>query len=140
MQPGTYILVLKLEHPLRLRIGALGKFEFPAGYYLYIGSALNGLERRLERHLRREKRLHWHIDYLREHAEVIEIWYSVSAQRLECRWAAVARTLPGARLPVPRFGASDCGCPAHLVYFPTLPDRERFQTQIAHRLRIIRLR
>jgi len=133
MRPGTYILVLKLEHPLRLRIGALGEFAFPAGYYLYVGSALNGLERRLERHLRREKRTHWHIDYLLRHAEVVEIWYTISDQRLECHWAAVARALPGASLPAPGFGASDCGCPAHLVYLPTPPDRERFQARIGFR-------
>lgn len=134
MRPGTYILVLELEHPLRLRVGALGEFEFPAGYYLYVGSALNGLEKRLERHLRREKRLHWHIDHLRRHAEVVEVWYTVSEQRLECRWADIVRRLPGARLPAPRFGASDCGCPAHLVYVPVHPDRESFQDQIDHPL------
>ena len=33
--------------------------------------------------------------------------------------------LPGARLLVPRFGASDCRCPGHLVYLPRRPlDRE----------------
>ena len=138
LRPGTYILVLKTERPLRLQIGALGAFEFPAGYYLYVGSALNGLERRLERHLRREKRTHWHIDYLRRHAEVVEVWYTVSEQRLECRWAAVAQALPGARLPVPGFGASDCGCPAHLVYFPTRPDRASFQGRIDHPLLTLR--
>ena len=49
---GSYVLVLKLEEDKRLTIGRLGTFEFPAGLYLYCGSALNGLEARVRRHLR----------------------------------------------------------------------------------------
>jgi hypothetical protein len=29
--------------------------------------------------------------------------------------------LPGMTIPVPRFGSSDCRCPAHLVYFGERP-------------------
>jgi Uri superfamily endonuclease len=137
MQPGTYILVLKVEQPLRLKIGALGTFAFPAGYYLYVGSALNGLAGRLRRHLRREKPPRWHVDYLRRHADLAEIWYTISDERLECRWAAAARALPGANLPAPRFGASDCACPAHLVHLPAAPNLEAFQAQVTHQVRVL---
>ncbi len=136
MQPGTYVLVLKVERSLRLRVGALGTFAFPAGYYLYVGSALNGLTGRLRRHLRREKPPRWHIDYLRRHADLIEIWYTVSDVRLECRWAAAARALPGASLPAPHFGASDCACRAHLVYLPVAPDLEAFQARVTHQVQV----
>ncbi|MHC4606159.1 MAG: GIY-YIG nuclease family protein [Planctomycetota bacterium] len=118
MKPGTYALVLKTDRPLRLKVGALGRFLFPAGYYVYVGSALNGLEGRLRRHARRRKPCRWHIDYLRRRAEIVEVWTVVSRKRLECRWARAALATPGASVPVPRFGASDCRCPAHLVHLP----------------------
>lgn len=138
MHSGTYILVLKTDRPLRLTIGALGTFEFPAGHYLYVGSALNGLEGRLRRHIQRNKPPHWHIDHLRRHADLVEIWYTPSDERLECRWAEAARTLPDASLPVPRFGASDCTCPAHLVFLPATPDLKAFQARVTARLLAIR--
>jgi Uri superfamily endonuclease len=130
--PGTYVLVLHAPRRRRLQIGALGRFVFPAGYYLYIGSALNGLPARLRRHLRKRKTCHWHIDYLRGCAEVVEIWYTVSSRRLECRWARAARALEGARVPVAGFGSSDCSCPAHLVYTRHAPNLESFRVNVFH--------
>ena len=60
--PGTYMLVLRLPKRRRLAVGRLGDFEFPAGYYLYAGSAQGGLRGRVLRHLRADKKRHWHID------------------------------------------------------------------------------
>ena len=70
---GTYALVLHLECTEEITVGKLGMFTFPAGYYLYVGSALGpgGLEARLARHRRRGKKLRWHIDYLLEHAQLV---------------------------------------------------------------------
>jgi len=61
---GLYHLILHLKRPERLRVGRLGLQEFPAGYYLYTGSARRGLASRLQRHLCKEKTSHWHIDRL----------------------------------------------------------------------------
>src|SRR5512134_2327284 len=64
---GTYIsyqLLLRLNQDSLLRIGCLGAFDFPAGRYVYTGSARRDLEARIARHLSPAKRLHWHIDYL----------------------------------------------------------------------------
>lgn len=118
--PGTYALVLALDRPRRIVIGRLGVFDFPAGWYVYAGSALGpgGLAARVARHLRREKRLHWHIDYLLRHARVVEVWIRAGPERCECAWARAAAALPGATIAVPRFGASDCRCAGHLVYCP----------------------
>ncbi len=58
----SYQLLIRIGRPIRLRIGALGVQEFPAGHYLYTGSARRNLEARIHRHLRREKKLRWHID------------------------------------------------------------------------------
>jgi Uri superfamily endonuclease len=113
---GTYALILFLSRAQTIRIGKLGAFKFPRGYYLYIGSALNGLAARLARHLRSDKRRFWHIDYFLQHAHIKEVWAHSGKERLECLWARAALTLPRARVVAPRFGASDCDCPAHLIY------------------------
>ena len=113
--------MLTLEGECTIAVGRLGDFVFPRGYYLYIGSALVGLSQRIGRHLRRDKRLRWHIDYLLREAEVAEVWYLVGGERSECAWCRAAMDMPGARLPVRGFGASDCRCPSHLVYFPAPP-------------------
>jgi sugar fermentation stimulation protein A len=118
---GTYALVIYLPRAKTIRVGALGAFKFSRGYYVYIGSALNGLSARVARHLRlRDKKRFWHIDYLLEHAHVIDVWTRESAARLECKWARAALALPNARIVAPRFGASDCRCATHLVYLCTL--------------------
>ena len=111
-EPGTYALLLKLNNRERITVGKLGAFDFPAGYYLYMGSALGpgGLRARL-----------------------IEVWSIASEERLECKWGEVARRLSGAQVPVWGFGSSDCRCPAHLIYFRARPDREQFE-QALHKL------
>ena len=125
-EKGTYVLVMRLPGRSSLAIGGLGICEFNAGYYLYVGSALGpgGLRARLLRHARRDKRRHWHIDYLLDAAELLEIWISVSDERRECHLAHASAALPGGSVPVSRFGASDCRCQAHLVAFQQRPDLE----------------
>jgi len=49
-----------------------GQIPFPAGWYVYTGSARNGLAQRVGRHLRHNKRKHWHIDYLLAVADRVE--------------------------------------------------------------------
>ena len=114
---GTYALVIFLPRATSIRVGALGTYDFPRGYYLYIGSALNGLTARLARHLRHDKKMRWHIDYFLEHARVKELWTHQGAERFECAWAHAALELPKTKVIAPRFGASDCACAAHLIYF-----------------------
>ncbi len=123
--PGTYVLVLHLDRAARIEVGKLGTLSFAAGYYCYVGSARGpgGLRARLARHLRRPKRLHWHVDYLLRETSVEEIWTAPSSDRLECSWARDLLTLPGAQVSVRGFGSSDCSCQSHLVYVArsTLP-------------------
>jgi len=128
---GTYVLALRLNAPQTICVGRLGEVAFPAGWYLYAGSAHGpgGLPARLARHSRRighNKRAHWHIEHLRQTALWVGAWGCTSGERLECTWAARLRDLPGAQIVVGRFGASDCRCPAHLVYVPALPGDDWF--------------
>jgi len=125
---GTYVLIVRLPRLTTIGVGRLGRFQFPAGWYAYAGSALGpgGLAARISRHLRSPKTLHWHVDYLRAHARPVEIWYAVGTRKRECAWAQALSGLPGASIPVPRFGASDCHCPAHLTCFAAPPDPAAF--------------
>jgi Uri superfamily endonuclease len=124
--PGIYRLIVMLGRCHRLTVGKLGTFVFDKGVYLYTGSALGGLDVRVGRHLRQAKRLRWHIDYLLTVAPVVEVQALVTTDHVECEWARHALNYPTAVVPVLGFGATDCGCPAHLLFFgdtkPELPD------------------
>lgn len=126
---GTYLLLIWLGKPTKLTVGRAGTFTFQAGWYAYAGSALGpgGLQARLARHARTEKRIHWHIDYLLEHACLVQSWQAVCPDRLECRWSAALDHIPKAQIVPRRFGASDCRCPGHLIYWPSRPEDLRIE-------------
>jgi len=107
-----------------VRIGALGTVVFPAGYYLYVGSALGpgGLAARLARHWQTAKKPHWHIDYLREVCLLVCAWARVGQTPRECDWALAVADMSGATIPAQRFGASDCSCQSHLFRLPRRAD------------------
>lgn len=113
---GTYILVMDLSKKAIIQPGALPPAEYPPGIYLYVGRARRGLSSRLARHFRQRKKIFWHIDYLLQRASLIDVWVSKDTD-LECR---TARRIPSLvkhiALVQKRFGASDCGCSAHLFY------------------------
>jgi Uri superfamily endonuclease len=114
---GTYCLCISLRRELELRIGALGLIGFDPGKYVYVGSALNGLEARVRRHIKTSNgdymATHWHIDYLlREpEAEVFGVYVLLSGRREECR---IAEEVGRRGIPVRGFGCSDCRCESHL--------------------------
>jgi len=126
-EPGTYALLIDVFAPLELTVGMLGLVRLPAGSYAYAGSAHGpgGLRGRLSRHVRTDRRRHWHIDYLTEIAPISYVYPKTDARRLECRWAQRILDLNGATAPAPGFGSSDCrnACLAHLI---RLPDGFRF--------------
>lgn len=116
---GCYQLLLHLEHDLELTVGRLGTFPFAAGYYVYTGSARRGLSHRLRRHARRDKPLHWHIDYLTAVADVVDvitIGLDPTRPEQECELHRALASLDGATEPVRGFGSSDCRCYSHLVW------------------------
>jgi Uri superfamily endonuclease len=110
---GTYNLLIKVPKNIEVRTGKLGKINFNRGFYAYVGSALNGLEKRIERHLRKEKKLRWHIDYLLENAEIAEVIYAETDSRTECN---IAGKLNENLESVKKFGCSDCKCKSHLFH------------------------
>ncbi|MFO8081040.1 MAG: GIY-YIG nuclease family protein [Armatimonadota bacterium] len=108
---GSYVLVISLDRERAIEVGALGEIDFPAGAYAYVGSAMGGLDARIARHLRDDRRLHWHVDYLLQHAEVVDVLRVESEERMEC---AIAAALADRLACVAGFGASDCTCESHL--------------------------
>ena len=109
---GSYLVLLKVHERKTISIGKLGPISFEAGHYIYIGSAMKGLSKRIERHRRLRKRLFWHIDYLRGVAEFHVALPVRSSDNLECEIAKKIRAF--AEWEVPGFGASDCACSSHL--------------------------
>jgi Uri superfamily endonuclease len=114
---GTYCLCINVEDDIKIRVGALGEIIFQKGYYIYVGSALNSLLPRLDRHLKHSRGehdvTHWHIDYLlREPPVSMEsIYMNDNGEKLECIMTAKVAEHGE---PVPRFGCSDCRCVSHL--------------------------
>lgn len=116
---GVYLLLIYLEKPELIRIGKLGEIDFPSGYYVYVGKAMDGLFSRIARHKRKIKKLHWHIDYLLTKAKVIKDIPILSDSDIEC---VVAESLNKiCDNPIPNFGCSDCQCSSHLFYFSENP-------------------
>ncbi len=113
---GIYKLVINLSRDKEIKIGKLGTFVFPKGFYVYTGSAQNGFEKRINRHLSSNKKFHWHIDYLLTHAKVIKVLRYVGSKD-ECKLNSVTGQSAGAAQIVKKFGSSDCNCVKHLYYF-----------------------
>ena len=114
--PGVYILVLRLHGFFRGTVGRLGLAEFEPGFYMYVGSALGpgGLAARVSRHLRRGKRLRWHIDYLTSdpRVSVEAVVYAYTGRRLEGTLSSgLAAVLEPA---LEGFGSSDTRNSTHL--------------------------
>ena len=94
-------------------MGSLGNIEFKSGYYAYVGSALGGLKQRLKRHLKKDKKKRWHIDYLLELANIegVFVWQSKKAieDKIACKLKKKFDYIDG-------FGSSDSRCESHLFY------------------------
>jgi Uri superfamily endonuclease len=131
-QPGTYALVLASQKTGPVRIGKLGTLELKQGVYIYVGSAFGpgGLAARIGHHTQIAARPHWHIDYLRAACDLIGIWFTTEAARREHSWAGAVARLPGAGVPMPGFGSSDCQCAAHLFWFKNPPSVRAFRQRV----------
>ena len=126
---GTYCLIIGNYKTSSLKIGNLYEdHKFKKGFYVYIGSAMNSLVPRLNRHLSDEKKMHWHIDYLLKSPDchiidyllkspdchIRDILFNISDKKIECDLAEII-SKDGEEIP--GFGCSDCSCSSHLIYF-----------------------
>lgn len=139
---GVYSLLLFLSKEVMLPIGKLGTHKFPCGYYIYTGSALGrgaaGLKYRITRHLKKGKRLFWHIDYLLANQSIsVEAIIAVETnEKLECIVNSYLRSNFGAKVLVNGFGSSDCrnNCGSHLLYFPEIENTNCLVQKISRSL------
>jgi sugar fermentation stimulation protein A len=110
---GTYLILLRLHEDTTISVGGLGKIDFKAGYYIYVGKARRNLSRRIERHRRVRKRVFWHIDYLRNHCTFHVALPIRTYDDLECELTRSLKNLSD--WAIPGFGSSDCRCKSHLL-------------------------
>ena len=134
---GTYLILYHLPRRKLVEIGGLGKVNFKQGYYLYVGSAMKSLTKRVERHRRVRKKPHWHVDYFSGLADFHIALPVRSADDLECRLASAISSL--SEWSVPGFGCSDCSCPSHLFGFSSDPMSMRKFHDILQYFRMDRL-
>jgi sugar fermentation stimulation protein A len=109
---GSYLLLLELKKKQKIKVGKVGKVSFRKGFYIYVGSAMANLSKRVERHRHLRKRHHWHIDELRAVAGFHSVLAIRSSTRLECEIAEALSEI--AEWSIPGFGSTDCGCKTHL--------------------------
>ena len=121
MTPGIYHLIIYLPSDRNIEVGKLGRYNFPTGYYVYTGSAMRGLDQRIARHLRSDKHLHWHIDYLLQHGQIVDVITRMTKEHHECQFNQMIMYLPECQIPVKGFGSSDCDCLSHLTFFEKKP-------------------
>lgn len=109
-KPGIYLLIIHVERDLKIKTRGR-KFNISPGFYIYVGSArgIRGLYSRIKRHLSRDKKLFWHIDYLliNKHVMVKEIFYKVVEKQDTDYESIIALHLAKKLRPVPGFGCSD---------------------------------
>ena len=124
MTKGAYCLIMRLPHEKTIHVGTRPPVAFPAGYYCYVGSAMNSLEGRIRRHRSHDKRKHWHIDWFLEHADITDIKSIESKENIECELSHTVAVFAD-RVPMKGFGSSDCtNCEAHLYHFRENPSKE----------------
>ncbi|MBN1244137.1 GIY-YIG nuclease family protein [Candidatus Bathyarchaeota archaeon] len=110
---GIYVLIIQVGKDVNVDVGALGKIAFIKGLYAYVGSAQTNMEQRIKRHLRKEKRKFWHIDYLLDNdsAKIVKVFFKKASKTEECR---IAKPIDERSKPICGFGCSDCNCKSHL--------------------------
>ena len=113
MLKGVYVLVISVGKDIRVKVGGLGRVIFGKGLYAYVGSAQNSLEKRIERHIRKDKQKFWHIDYLfgNESVKVLKVFQKTAGRPEECK---IAKELDARGVSIMGFGSSDCNCKSHL--------------------------
>jgi len=110
---GVYVLVIQVDEDTDVNVGAMGRLTFKKGLYAYVGSAQNNLEKRVKRHLRKEKRKFWHVDYLLgdDATKVVRVFLEQADKTEEC---TIAKAIGERGASMNGFGSSDCSCKSHL--------------------------
>lgn len=117
----TYLLLIRVVKSTSIKVGRKGCKEFKEGYYVYVGSGRKYGFQRIIRHLKKSKKLKWHIDYLLRKGRIEKIWIILGGKIKECYFSYLLKER-GIVL-MKKFGSTDCKCPSHLFYFKNNPWR-----------------
>lgn len=112
---GVYLLFLKNWEEKCIDVGSLGSIKFEKGVYIYCGSGMKNVLKRVERHFSTGKEIHWHIDYVLEKMDLEDYLVIPENSEYECFMAGILEEeFDG----VPGFGCSDCKCDSHFFHVP----------------------
>jgi len=123
---GVYYLESSLAADTVIKTGALGRINFTKGKYIYVGSAMNSLENRINRHAQRKKKKPWHIDYFlaNKNARLEKAYYRKTKRKIECD---IAKKISKNGKAVKGFGSSDCRCESHFFMVKKTPILKGFK-------------
>ena len=110
---GVYLLLIRVEKSVKIKVGKLGLIDFERGEYVYVGSDQRNLEKRIRRHSAKNKKKKWHIDYLtaNENVATVAAYAYDLPKEYECKIAKEVSTISSKIIK--GFGSSDCRCPSH---------------------------
>jgi Uri superfamily endonuclease len=111
--PCSYLLLVRFDKDVWVKVGALGEVFLPEGWYVYAGRAKRGIYQRIRRHLGREKKRFWHVDYLLEGGKVQGV--AVFKGDVECKLVRTLCEIGVCSVFHPGLGSSDCRCRAHFL-------------------------
>ena len=122
---GSYSIIYFLEKKIKIFIPKFGSKDFTPGFYVYSGSGKKNLLKRVERHLRKEKKLKWHIDYFSSQKVVTPKEIFLFKEKNECENNLFFKKIGGV-IVIPGFGSSDCKdkCGTHFLYFNKMPRQQ----------------
>jgi len=116
-EKGIYCLIFE-NKACKLNIGKKREFSFPAGFHVYVGSALGpGGLKRVVRHINlsrnKDKKPGWHVDYINldPSFRLVSVICATTSAKLEC---SLASGIGGDSAL--GFGCTDCTCSSHLFY------------------------
>jgi sugar fermentation stimulation protein A len=138
---GVYLLEIFASHPFTLKNKIFSHLIFEPGYYYYSGSAQKNLSQRINRHLKKEKTIYWHIDYLTtiptNEIKSIFILKDV-AKNFECNFIFILLNEFNLKIAVNNFGNGDChSCKSHLLYSKKKIDHNHFISRYQSMVRLI---
>lgn len=121
--PGAYLLLIGLARSVVLTMTRFSGVTVTPGWYAYAGNAHGpgGLRARVARHLRKDKRAHWHVDHLTHDASVAALCFPGAD---ECHLVKTLTSVSAFSVPMPGFGSTDCRrCESHLVRWAEFEQR-----------------
>lgn len=119
---GSYLLLMENLEDQNVEVGKLGKVQFKPGFYVYVGSGMTNLEKRVKHHQLKKKSYHYHIDYITPKVMKIKKPFLIRTnERMESELAIEVEKVCDEMIE--GFGCSDTKEKSHLFYFAENPLR-----------------